>query len=411
MEKDQQGHEIHQQGPDLTQEEVAFIQAHLRDDPGQLVLRAAQFKGLDVRKLAAQILSRQKAVRKLPEWTARPELVFPPPLSVEQCSSEATARYKASLVSGNVLTDLTGGMGIDCFYMGQKLRTVHYFEQQEQVARTAAFNFGVLGATHIQVHATDAMQAMGHGSLPSSDWIFADPARRDANKNKVVLLRDCEPDMTVAVPSLFRFAPKILVKTSPLLDIDQAVADLRFVTEVHVIGYEQECKELLFVLEEDAPASELTIRARVINAEGAVMHEVCFDRQAERETAVSFSGPQQYLYEPHAAVLKSGAFRTVAATFDVKKLALNSHLYTSEQLQSGFPGRIFEVVAVCKPDMKEIARIMGGDKANLTTRNFPAKTEDLRKKWKLKEGGAFYLFATTLSDQSKVVIVTRKAGF
>ncbi|MCE7066889.1 THUMP-like domain-containing protein [Dyadobacter sp. CY326] len=391
----------------FSQLEIDFIKAHMQDDVSQLMLRAGQFKGYDIKKLAAQIQSRQKAVKKLPQWSANPALTFPPALSVEQSSSEGTARYKASIVSGNQLIDITGGMGVDCFYMSQKFEQVQYFEQQAEVAATAKANFKHLGVTNIVVHAENSLENLAINNLPA-DWIYADPARRNANREKVVLLSGCTPDIVSNLDLLFQNAPQILLKTSPLLDIDLAAKSLKYLKEVHVIGFESECKELLFVMDLNHASNDFEIKIRIVDGAGAVLHRMDFNRETERISQVTYSDPLQYLYEPHAAVLKAGAFKTVSAAFSLDKLSINSQLYTSHALNRDFPGRTFEIIAVCKPDIKEIAKHIQGDKANLTVRNFPAKSEELRKKWKLKDGGKYYLFATTLADNSKVVVVTMK---
>lgn len=390
----------------LTEVEIAFIREHLHDNPGELILKAGKFRGLDVKKLAGQIQSRQKALKKLPEWSADENLIFPPALSVEQCSSEATAHYKAGIVSGKTLIDITGGMGIDCYYMSRSFTETHYFEQQPQVASTAAYNFAQLGATRIHVHSAESLTALQDGLI--ADWLYADPARRDANKEKVVRLADCTPDVAGNAALLLNAAPNILIKTSPLLDIDLASKELQKLKEVHVMGYEQECKELLFVLDRETQEQDFKIKVRIIDAAGRPIHQLDFDREEERNALVSYSKPLGYLYEPHAAVLKAGAFKTLCARFNVQKLAMHSQLYTSEEYVDNFPGRGFRIMAVCKPDIREISQHIPGDKANITTRNFPAKPEELRKKWKIKDGGDHYLFATTLADQSKVVIVCVK---
>lgn len=391
----------------FSQAEIAFIQSHRNDDISQLILKAGKFKEFDIKKLAAQIAARQKAFKKLPGWAENEELIFPPVLSVEQSSSEATARYKAGLLGGAVLTDITGGMGVDCFYISRNFKTAHYYELQKDVAHTAAFNFEKLEAHNIKVHAADSLESL-ENTGQYSDWIYADPARRGSNREKVVLLSDCTPDVLSHLPILFKNAPNVLLKTSPLLDIDLAAKQLQMLKEVHVMGYEQECKELLFVLNRDIISDQFTVKVRVINADGSIRHRMDFSREDERRAAVSYSRPLSYLYEPHPAVLKAGAFKTVSAVFDVAKLSVNSHLYTSERLSADFPGRSFEIIGACKPDMKEISAFAKDGKANLTLRNFPAKIQDLRKKWKLKEGGDVYLFATTLADNSKIIIVTRK---
>ncbi|MCF0073210.1 hypothetical protein LZD49_22210 [Dyadobacter sp. CY261] len=390
----------------FTDAEMTFIREHLHDNAGELILKAGKFRGLDVRKLAGQIQSRQKALKKLPEWSANERLFFPPALSVEQCSSEATALYKSSIVSGNTLTDVTGGMGIDCYYMSRSFTETHYFEQQPEVASSAAYNFTQLGATHIHIHTGESLNALHDGLI--SDWLYADPARRDANKEKVVRLADCTPDVAGNLPLLFKAAPNILIKTSPLLDIDLASKELQKLKEVHVMGYEQECKELLFVLDREMQVQDFKIKVRIVDHRGKPVHQLDFSREEERAAVVGYSKPLGYLYEPHAAVLKAGAFKTLCIRFNLQKLAIHSQLYTSEAFVNDFPGRSFKILAVCKPDIREIAQHIVGDKAHITTRNFPAKPEELRKKWKLKDGGDHYLFATTLADQSKVVIVCVK---
>jgi 16S rRNA G966 N2-methylase RsmD len=398
-------HEAHFSG--FTDPELEFIQQHILEDVNQLILKSALYKALDVKKLAAQILARQKAVKKLPEWSAMDTIIFPPALSVEQSSSEATARYKSSILSGNTLIDITGGMGVDCYYMSRNFDKAIYFEQQQDVARTAGFNFKILGNSKIVVKNEDSLISLQKNN-PEADWLYADPARRDNNKDKVVRLSDCTPDVVSHLHLLQKTAPDILIKTSPLLDIDLAVKELRNVKEVHIIGYDQECKELLFHINRDHHTPDFKLRVRILNQEGTVEKALDFDRHTEQSSVIQYSYPLSYLYEPHAAVLKAGAFKIPGSLFGVSKLAASSHLYTSEQYIPDFPGRSFQILGFCKPDAGEILKLINGNKANLTLRNFPAKIQDLRKKWRLKEGGDFYLFATTLFDNKKLVVVTKK---
>ena len=390
----------------FNKEELFFIKQHLQDDVSQLILKAGQFKTIDAKKLAVQILSRQKGSKKLPEWYANEKLIFPPALSVEQSSSEATAKYKGSIVSGDKLIDITGGMGVDCYYMSRNFQEAFYFEQQQEVASTAKFNFKALGANKIHVYHSDSLVALENFQA-SADWIYADPARRDLNKDKVVRLADCTPDVVSNIDLLLKIAPNVLLKTSPLLDIDLAVKELKNVKEIHIIGYEQECKELLFHIKRDYEG-DIGLKIRILNRSGEVTQSLDFNREMERSSLIEFSYPLSYLYEPHAAVLKSGAFKVIGSQFGLKKLAVSSHLYTSGTLVDNFPGRTFQVVGICKPDIQEIQKFIGESKANLTLRNFPAKIHDLRKKWRLKEGGDFYLFATTLQDHKKTIVVTKK---
>ncbi len=395
--------------PELTDREQAFIREHIHDDVPKLLLQKSHPPELDVVKLAGQILARQKARHKLPAWYAYERLLFPPPLSVEQGSSEATARFKASLVSGKRLIDITGGMGVDCFYMSQNFEQTFYFDQQETVAQTAAYNFEKLGMTNrIKVRSEEAISILESNPI-SADWLYADPARRDDRQRKVAQLADCIPDLTQALPTLFRSAPNILVKTAPLLDIDLAVSQLQSVREVHVIGLEGECKEVLYTLERGYPGSKaIPIRVRLLNAEGTPQVVFDFTREQEATAIAPLGEPETYLYEPHAALLKAGAFKSIATHFGLMKLAPNTHLYTGTRWIPDFPGRGFEVQAVCKPNVRELAAFVPDGKANLTIRNFPGKMDDLRKKWRLKEGGDVYLFAAELFDTRKVVIVAQK---
>ena len=394
---------------ELNEREQDFIRQHIHDDVPTLLLQKYHPDDLDLGKMAGQIVARQKARHKLPAWYANARLLFPPPLSVEQGSSEATARFKASLVSGKKLIDITGGMGVDCFYMSAQFEQTTYFDQQEDVARAAAYNFGQLGAAdRIDVRAEDAIASLDKNPA-TADWIYADPARRDDRQRKVAQLADCTPDLTTVLPVLFRSAPNVLVKTAPLLDIDLAVAQLQSVREVHVIGLEGECKEVLYTLERGYPGGkDAPIRVRLLNAEGTPQAAFDFTREQETAAIAPLGAPQTYLYEPHAALLKAGAFKTIATQYGLTKLAPNTHLYTSTRWLPEFPGRGFEVQAICKPHARELAAFAPGGKANLTVRNFPGKMDDLRKKWRLKEGGDAYFFATELSDTRKVVIVAQK---
>ena len=310
-------------------------------------------------------------------------------------------------MSGKRLIDVTGGMGVDCYYMSHNFERTDYFEQQPELAEIAAFNFEKLSAKNIQVHFENSIEFLETSPI-KADWLYADPARRGSNKEKVVLLADCTPDILANLDLLLSNAPNVLLKTSPLLDIDLAVSQLRYVSEVHIIGYEQECKELLFILNKNNSSGEVLLRSVILDASGSAIHELNFTRQQETDATRSFSKPLSFLYEPHPSLLKAGAFKMISQKFGLYKLASNSHLYTSSSLAADFPGRSFEIIGTCKPDIKEISKYIDGDKANLTTRNFPSKIEDLRKKWRLKDGGDFYLFATTLEDKTRVVIVTRK---
>lgn len=387
----------------LSNEQITFIQQHLPASPTSLLLKYGKEKEF----LIGQIESRQKARHKLPTWYAEPRLVFPPAVSVEQSSSELTGHYKASLVAGAHLIDATGGMGIDSYFFSQRCESVTYIEQNEKLVQTAQHNFDVLKAGNIRCIQGNSIDFL-HQWEGKTDWVYVDPARRAADNRRVVGLKDCEPDVVEHLPLLLQKAKHILIKTSPLLDIKQTLNELPFITTVHAVAVENECKELLFELNELGNHSS-GILVKTINFKNDGSRQV-FDFQWKEEAtmAVTLSDPQRYVYEPNVAVLKAGAFKSIAKEFQFSKIAPHSHLYTSENPRGDFPGRIFEVQAMVKADSKALAPYLPDRKANLTVRNFPATTDELRKKLKLKDGGDVYLLATTLSNGDKRLLVCKK---
>lgn len=398
----------------LSSSEQAFISAHLTTDVRALVLRA-QPGDLDIKKVAAQIVARQKAREKLPTWYANDKLVFPPALSVEQASSERTAQYKASLVSGRLLLDLTGGMGVDAWAFAQWVDNVMYVERNPELAALAAHNLPLLGTRNVVVRTGNGLDLLttlseNENLFEPADWIYLDPHRRNDQGGKVVRLEDCEPDVSQPnlVSALLKKATRILFKASPLLDIDMAVRQLHgVVNSVHVVAVQGEVKEILFTLGNQPTAKEnVTFNAVNILADHTV--NLSFRWGDEREADVNFGNPEQYVYEPNAAVLKAGAFRLVAARFGLAKLAPNSHLYTSDVLRTDFPGRTFTLQSISRPDTKTLKTLLPAMKANLTVRNFPQSVAELRKKLNLSEGGDVYILATTLSNGDKRLLITKK---
>ena len=376
----------------------------LRANPGKL----------DIKKLAVQLTARQKATDKLPTWYANPDLVFPPALSVEQASSEQTAHYKASLVQGGLLLDLTGGMGVDTWAFASRVSRVVYVERNPDLAELAAHNLPRMGATNVVVQVGDGLALIENPAvLPineQADWLYLDPHRRTEQGGRVVRLTDCEPDVSnpQTLYVLLKKANRILLKASPLLDIQAAINQLAgAVKAVHVVAVQGEVKEVLFVLEQSiAPADDVQVWAvNLLPDRTDVLH---FGLGDERTAEVHFGDPQVYMYEPNAAVLKAGAFRFIAAKFGLVKLAPNSHLYTSDTLRTDFPGRTFAVQNVCKPDTKTLKNLLPTLKANLTVRNFPQSVAELRKKLNLREGGTVYILATTLLNGDKRLLITYK---
>lgn len=413
---------------EITPQTAAFIEAHAHDDPRALALQAAKYPEVDMPLAVRQLAARQLAARKIPSWHCTEGLWYPCHLSMEQCSSEATAVYKASLVEGESMADLTGGFGIDCSFLARRFRRVTYVERQEELCELARHNFPLLGLNDVTVCCSQAepfLQAM-----EPVDCLFLDPARRDGHGGKTVAIADCEPDVAALEPLLVSKAQRVLVKLSPMLDLSLALRTLKHVVEVHIVAVNNECKELLLVLQVeasvgDAPAvdaaskegataaSSLPCAVRLhcehIPTVGPHQHET-FTLQQEREAVCPLATEVgTFLYEPNAALLKAGAFRWLAQRYGVRKLHSSSHLYTSDEPVPDFPGRCFRVEAVSGFGKKELKTFLQGMvQTNLTVRNFPMSVAELRKRLKLKEGGDAYIFATTLADERKVLVRGRK---
>lgn len=351
---------------------------------------------------ACQSFGEKIASEKLPTWHACKEIRYPQRLSLEQCSSEWTARYKASLVSGNSLVDLTGGLGIDCSFMSQQFASTTYVEQQETLCELAQHNFACLNLPICVVNDTCEHYLP---SMPAVDVIFLDPARRNEQGGKVVLLQDCTPNLVEIGDLLLQKCKNLLVKLSPMIDVESVLRHFPTTQEVHIVAVNNECKEVLLRIDAEKGCSNPQIVC--VNLLPKVQHQqvFAFYRQDEIDSTAQYANPMQYLYEPNAAILKAGGFKQIAQQLGIYKLHPSSHLYTSDACIDDFPGRVFAIERITKVQRKEIADI---DKANLSIRNFPGSVADLRKKLKLKDGGDTYIFATTLHDNSKVLVVGRK---
>lgn len=381
-----------------------FILEHRDDDVRKLALQAARYPGVDMRVAVTQIEGWQHAVTKLPEWAAVDGLLYPQRISMEQCSSSQTAAYKASLMSGAVFADLTGGFGIDCSYVSRGFSEAYYIERNPELCAIAEYNFSLMGLDNIKVLNGNSEELLQ--GLPHCDWIFLDPARRDGVGRKVVALGDCEPNVAAMCSLLLEKADRVMVKCSPMLDITAACRQLEFVSAVHVVAVNNECKELLFVLTPDASAAP---SFRCVNFVGG--RQQLFECESGDDSLCNYAdGAGRYLYEPNVAIQKAGCPSSLTSAYGVAKLHPDSHLYTSDVVVGDFPGRIFEVVGVGGFSKPEIKNLLGDLKrANITIRNFPDTVQQLRKRLKLSEGGEDYIFATTLLDDRKVLVRCRKA--
>ncbi|WP_223652145.1 class I SAM-dependent methyltransferase [Hymenobacter psoromatis] len=384
-----------------------YVAAHLHDDPAHLALQARRHPHLPVPDLVRQIQARQKARGKLPTWADNQELIFPPALSVEQASSERTATYKAALVAGAArLADLTGGFGADAAHFAAVIDQVDYVERDAHLAEVVKYNFNQLEISNIEVHTADAASFLKR-SAEAYDWLYLDPARRDQRGGKIFRLADCEPDVPRLLPLLLRHTPRILLKTSPMLDIELAIQELRHVRRIWVVAVENEVKEVLYELGEE-PAVDPERLAVNLRRDGS-QQEFRLNRAREARAVPRYAEAQQYLYEPNAAILKAGAFKSIGSAFELIKLHQHSHLYTSNELRADFPGRTFRILASEKADGPTLRAYLGPEgRAHVTTRNFPESVADFRRRTGIREGGDLYLFATTDLRNRPVVLVCEK---
>lgn len=383
---------------------IEFVEQHRNEDVRMLALQAKRYPGVDMREAVAQIEGWQHACDKLPAWADTKGIIYPPKISMEQCSSEHTARYKASLVGGKRFADMTGGFGIDFSYMSRGFDEAFYIERNEKLCEIARSNFSLLGLDHATVINGNSEDVLA--SLPQLDWIFVDPARRDGDGRKVVALSDCEPDVVRLEEQMSAKADNIMIKCSPMLDITLACRQLKSVEAVHVVAVNNECKELLFVLRHNNSCG-CSIHCVNILKDG--MQQFVFVQADEASSAIAYSnGVGKYLYEPNSAIQKAGCSRVLAERFGIKKLHVNSQVYTADILLPDFQGRVFEVVEVLGFSKADIKKAQALQKANITVRNFPESVQQLRKRLKLADGGDCYIFATTLADERKVLVICKK---
>ena len=382
---------------------IEFIAQHREEDVRTLALQAGRYPTVDMREAVTQIEGWQQAREKLPAWATVDGIIYPPKISMEQCSSEKTAKYKAKQVEGKRFADLTGGFGIDFSYMARNFNEAFYIERNKTLCDIATANFSLLGLEDAKVMNGNSEELFE--SLPHLDWIFVDPARRDGDGRKVVALSDCEPN--VVELDLLSKADKAMIKCSPMLDITLACRQLGRVSSVHIVSVNNECKELLIILNR-GDFTGFTTHCVNILKDSTQIFSFTQDDEDTAETSYS-SEVGKYLYEPNASVQKAGCPKSLSTHYHVDKLHPNSHLYTSNEHIHNFPGRIFEVVEVLGFSKADIKSVQSLGKANITVRNFPENVQLLRKRLKLTDGGENYIFATTLNDGSKALILCKKA--
>ena len=391
----------------MNQTTIDFIHEHAEADVRQLALQGTKNPEVDLSFALEQIAGRQKAKTKLPSWAAVDGIVYPPHLSMEQCSSEQTARYKALIAGkGTIIVDLTAGFGVDMAFMSQGFQKAIYVERQAPLCAISSDNYKLLGLNHIEVICADGIDYLHQ--LEHADLIFLDPARRDNHGARTYGIADCTPNVLELRDELLKKADRVMLKLSPMLDWRKAVEDLGHVNEVHIVSVDNECKELLLILSKEKKLLKLLCVNNDQVFEGDHGDWLNERSIAEIRVPVSMSS-QAYLFEPNASIMKAGCFTLLEQRFGISQLDKNSHLFVSDTDICDFPGRRFIIEKTTSMNKRELRTALAGiDKANITVRNFPLSVAELRKRLKLKDGGNLYLFATTLADGQHQLFLCRK---
>ena len=388
-----------------------FIREHAEEDVRQLALRGTKNPEVDLPFALEQIAGRQKARTKLPGWAAIDGIVYPPHLSMEQCSSEQTAKYKTSLVGkGALVVDLTAGFGVDLAFISKGFKRAVSVERQPQLCAISSENFRLLGLQHIEVVCGDGIDYLHQ--LDHADLLFLDPARRDEHGGRTYGIGDCTPNVLEILDELLEKADRVLLKLSPMLDWRKAVADLKCVSEVHIVSVDNECKELLLLLfNGQAQTSMDNVRVVCVNLLSNGDKEVFVSSQNENPRESVLVRCPKYLFKPNASVMKAGCFDEVVGRFPVIQLDNNSHLFVAETDIEAFPGRRFVIERTTSMNKRELKDALAGiDRANITVRNFPLPVSELRKRLKLKDGGEVFIFATTVANEGHKLFICRKIG-
>ena len=379
-----------------------FITANIGADSSKLALQKNPFPEVNWIAILNQIAAKTKAKDKLPTFFKTENLIYPSKISVEQTSSEKTAIYKASIVSGDTLIDLTGGFGVDDLYFSKVMKNVIHCEIEEELSNLVQHNFEILGIQNVQCELGDSYSYL-EKTNSKYDWIYIDPSRRNDTKGKVFMLKDCLPNVPELLPFYFTKTDNILIKTAPILDISAGLLELSNVKRIHIVAVDNEVKELIWELSKSFSGAT-TIKT--INSTSEKSEEFSFELNSNTQFP-NYDLPKKYLYEPNSAIMKSGGFDEIGIQYQLDKLHQHSHLYTSEK-KIDFPGRVFEIQEVISYTKREMKSFLENKKANITTRNFPDSVEEIRKKWKIKDGGNVYCFFTTDMNNHKIVLICTK---
>ena len=385
-----------------------FIHEHINDDTAELLLAARKYPDIDVPFVVEQIEARRRLKGKLPEWYENKDIIMGGRVPAEQCSSEQTARYKQSIVKGESLCDMTGGMGVDFWYMSEGMERAIYTERNEELCSIAKHNFQVL-----QTLRPEYVIRCGDGRelpIPSVDIIYLDPARRAGDGSRVYAMEDCEPNIVEWQDELLKHAKMVLVKLSPMVDLTDVLRKLKGVKELHIVGVKNECKEVLVkahALDDSVCAGCVEVHCVDFLTSGKI--EYVFSLLGGMEISLTDGGVKRHLYEPDVTLMKAGAFGSLCARYPVWQLDVDTHLMTSDEWIPEFPGRVFEVEEMIPFSSKVLKRLKKEiPQANIAVRNFVMTADELRKKTGIKDGGDVYLFGAKVKDMGQMLLKCRK---
>ena len=385
-----------------------FIHEHINDDTAELLLAARKYPDIDVPFVVEQIEARRRLKGKLPEWYENKDIIMGGRVPAEQCSSELTARYKQSIVKGESLCDMTGGMGVDFWYMSEGMERAIYTERNEELCSIAKHNFQVL-----QTLRPEYVIRCGDGRelpIPSVDIIYLDPARRAGDGSRVYAMEDCEPNIVEWQDELLKHAKMVLVKLSPMVDLTDVLRKLKGVKELHIVGVKNECKEVLVKahsFDDSVCAGCVEVHCVDFLTSGKI--EYVFSLLGGMEIPLTDGGVKRHLYEPDVTLMKAGAFGSLCARYPVWQLDVDTHLMTSDEWIPEFPGRVFEVEEMIPFSSKVLKRLKKEiPQANIAVRNFVMTADELRKKTGIKDGGEVYLFGAKVKDMGLMLLICRK---
>ena len=379
-----------------------FIADNLQTEITKLILKGSPFANISIQELANQLVAKQKSTKKLPTWFSSDKIYYPAKISIEQTSSETTANYKSTIISGDAIIDLTGGFGVDCYYFSKQFKKVIHCEINEELSNIVQHNYQQLNIQNINTFCGNGFDYL-KGTDQVFDCIYIVPSRRDDVKGKVFMLKDCQPYIPPKIDFFFTKANQILIKVSPILDLKNTIRELQNVKEIHIVALHNEVKEVLFLLEKSYTNPIQIKTINILKSENQI-----FDFDFEQDLISTYSEPLSYLYEPNVAILKSGGFHQISKKLNVYKLHQHSHVYTSKKLIN-FPGRAFKIEQVIPYDKKKLKKLLPNNKANITTRNFPKTVAQIRKETKIKDGGNTYIFFTTDVNNKAKLVICKKA--